>query len=823
MIKIENLKKTYDKGKAHAHEVLHGISLDLPDTGFVCILGSSGCGKTTLLNAIGGLDSFDSGAIISDGKKVTKSPSSEMESVRNSSFGYIFQNYYLLAEHSAAYNVFIGMHSLDIPRKEKLRRVKDALARVDMQRFSKRPVNELSGGQQQRVAIARAIARRPKVIFADEPTGNLDEANTLNICSILKELSRESLIVMVTHEERIANFFADRIIRLRDGRIIADETDWVKGEIDASEKDAIYSADYTESHHDTDGASIRLLTEEGAPEVSLTVVVEKNRIIIKSSDPRVLISSETNSAPYLREGERPVLRAESGTTPPAEQTSERKTESSDTEKSRKRGGLSFKMLISEARSLVSGGKLKKFGTGVFIIILSLLVAISAADLITVAHIDPESFITTDSHILSFDFQRSEKFTNKFESLYPYIAEYREAIEQSGVDVDFIPPTSNVLTYTDTTIVQLGSQSISFGTLNRVNLSRFDESTLIMGRLPERSDEVIVDRWLIEKVLSEDGILQNSIPSVDYLLGKKLNTLRKQYEVTIVGICDSSEPAMYMSTEAILAYGANGAEVITLSEYKRITGDTRIASLERYEAAVILNETDFYRPGTAAGTFYSNSYPLKLKRTIRDTDPSITAKIIINDEDLEPLYRCMISETPTFSIWCADKEAVKTVLKTQIPEDLLEMLSIEVIDKYSDDMSAYSAKTSRKIDARTIVTATLVLASIVMLYLMQRSKVRDQMDLVTVYRLLGIRKMNLVFIFAIENLILTIKFALPTVFLVWLFAVISDMLGTSTIIYPVWAAVATLAAISLLRLIVAVIPLLRMLTMPPARLAAKYDF
>ena len=252
MIKIENLKKTYDKGSRHAHEVLHGLSFELPDTGFVCILGASGCGKTSLLNAIGGLDLFDSGKIITERAKITRASSRIMERERNASFGYIFQNYYLLAEHSAAYNVYLGMHSMGLSRKEKLARVKDALERVDMLRYRKRPVGELSGGQMQRVAIARAIARRPRVIFADEPTGNLDEANTMNICSILKELSRESLVVMVTHEERIARFFADRIITLDEGRIESDVTEWDRGTIDAGAKDTVYTGDYVEEKLDAD-------------------------------------------------------------------------------------------------------------------------------------------------------------------------------------------------------------------------------------------------------------------------------------------------------------------------------------------------------------------------------------------------------------------------------------------------------------------------------------------------------------------------------------------------------------------------------------------
>ncbi|MDE7212066.1 MAG: ABC transporter ATP-binding protein, partial [Lachnospiraceae bacterium] len=244
MIEIKNLNKTYDKKSRNANHVLRDISLTLPDTGFVCIVGTSGCGKTSLLNAIGGLDTFDNGTIATQNTTVSKSGTREYEQERNNSFSYIFQNYYLLSDHSVAYNVYLGLHSLALSHKERLARVKEALAAVNMSRYARRIVGELSGGQQQRVAIARALARRPRVIFADEPTGNLDEENTRNICTLLRKISKTSLVVMVTHEEHIARFFADRIITLGDGKILSDEDGWKRGNLEGGVGSTLYTQDY---------------------------------------------------------------------------------------------------------------------------------------------------------------------------------------------------------------------------------------------------------------------------------------------------------------------------------------------------------------------------------------------------------------------------------------------------------------------------------------------------------------------------------------------------------------------------------------------------
>lgn len=130
MIQIEKLNKTYDRRRVGENHVLHDISFTLPDTGFVCILGPSGCGKTSLLNAIGGLDAFDNGTITTGDVSVNRYGTALYEAERNRSFGYIFQNYYLLSEHSVAYNVYLGLHSLQLTHTEKLRRVREALKAV---------------------------------------------------------------------------------------------------------------------------------------------------------------------------------------------------------------------------------------------------------------------------------------------------------------------------------------------------------------------------------------------------------------------------------------------------------------------------------------------------------------------------------------------------------------------------------------------------------------------------------------------------------------------------------------------------------------------
>ena len=175
------------------------------------------------MNVISGLDDFSDGIIEVDGTKIKKFGSKVQERVRNEKFGYIFQNYYLLMDRTVEYNIMLALSMYDLSDEEKESRIDYVLKAVNMLRYKKRLVSQLSGGQQQRVAIARALVKSPKVIFADEPTGNLDEANTMNIMGILKKISKECLVVIVTHEKAIAEFFADKILWISDGQIEKEE------------------------------------------------------------------------------------------------------------------------------------------------------------------------------------------------------------------------------------------------------------------------------------------------------------------------------------------------------------------------------------------------------------------------------------------------------------------------------------------------------------------------------------------------------------------------------------------------------------------------
>ncbi len=221
MLELKNIKKDYPAGGGKV-VALKGIDLKFRDSEFVSILGPSGCGKTTTLNIIGGLDKYTSGDLIINTKSTKAFRDRDWDSYRNHSVGFVFQTYNLIPHQSVLQNVELALSLSGVSKNERRRRAKEALARVGLSDQLRKKPGEMSGGQMQRVAIARAIVNNPDIILADEPTGALDTQTSLQVMEILKEISKERLVIMVTHNPELAATYSTRIIKMLDGEITSD-------------------------------------------------------------------------------------------------------------------------------------------------------------------------------------------------------------------------------------------------------------------------------------------------------------------------------------------------------------------------------------------------------------------------------------------------------------------------------------------------------------------------------------------------------------------------------------------------------------------------
>lgn len=815
MIQVRNLNKTYDKGR-HANQVLHDVSFDLPETGFVCILGASGCGKTSLLNAVGGLDTFQSGTLSAGDVSVTRYGARAFEAQRNRNFGYVFQNYYLLSDHSVGYNVYMGLHSLDLTHREKLKRVRAALQAVDMERYIRRNVSDLSGGQQQRIAIARALARQPRVIFADEPTGNLDEANTANICTLLRKISRTSLVVMVTHEAHIARFFADRIITLDQGRISQDSGSWTRGGLSTGADKALYTGDYEETKLEGEGLNLRLLREAGAAPVELTLLATKDRIILKLADGRAISCGNAGDEPVLKEGNRPQLTIETIDRSGGDML----TASFPPAKAARAGkGVSFSMMLSETRQLMKGKGLKKAGMRLFLVLLTVLTVLTVGDYITVSSINKESFITTHENMVEIHVSQGTTIRSGGSGLTASQREFAEYLTNSGLDFEVVPHVYPTAKYTISLFSQMEDVSIQLENFSYVPLDCFDESTLVSGRLPENANEIIVDRWVLDGALRADGILQNGIGDASYFLGCRLSYSKKDYAPTIVGICDSGNPAIYMDIAGLISLGSGGKEVMRLSElqamYPGKFDDLSLAS----EECLLVEENVGNKHQTEVR--FSGAIYLNVVGTVSAKDA--TASLVVADDQLENLLISMLTER--YWLYCQDKQAVMDFLDLKGSDmERLGYVDVSYTDYYTDTLNAYTAAASLRADARTIVTFTIIALAMVMLYLLCRAQAQERIGMLAVYRLLGIPRRKLVCIFSLETVLSSLITALPAAIAAWGFANIATRITEIDfrMILPWYAALGVYGCILVYHLIVSLLPLRRLLRLPPAQLAAKYD-
>ncbi|MEY8437423.1 ATP-binding cassette domain-containing protein [Atopobiaceae bacterium 24-176] len=237
MLELKDVVKTYPVGNGEV-QALRGVSLSFRNSEFVAVLGQSGCGKTTLLNIVGGLDQYTSGDLLVDGRSTKHYSDADWDAYRNHSIGFVFQSYNLIPHQTVLANVELALTLDGVSASERTRRAAEALDRVGLgDQLSKKPAM-MSGGQMQRVAIARAIVNNPGIILADEPTGALDSKTSVQIMDLLKEISEDRLVVMVTHNPELAEDYATRIVRLSDGQVLSDSNPPTAAELAAEPVEA---------------------------------------------------------------------------------------------------------------------------------------------------------------------------------------------------------------------------------------------------------------------------------------------------------------------------------------------------------------------------------------------------------------------------------------------------------------------------------------------------------------------------------------------------------------------------------------------------------
>ncbi len=823
MIKIGNLDKYFNRGSKNELHVLKDINLEFDRTGLVCILGESGSGKTTLLNILGGLDTFANGSIQVDDTVLKKYHPSKIEPLRNEKFGYIFQNYFLLQDFSVEYNVKLALNLFHLSEEDKDARVEYVLQQLGISRYKKKLVSKLSGGQQQRVSIARALVRSPEIILADEPTGNLDEENTIRTMSILKNISRECLVILVSHERRIAEFFADRIIEIKDGSIIKDVQNDTSGVYERGDDANIYLREMEKVTIENEQGHFDLYkkTDSDDPQIRLNLAWKNGKLYVQNAMQCDVILEGEESGCRMVDAEKPKL-----------DLTDVDNFSYDLKKlpSKRSATLShreiFRMALENIRLM---GKKQAFVVAV-ILATAVLLTITLADYINAVSVDVTKIVETDSHYAKMYFQPGAYERAEVDQCVG--EKYDKYLQNSSLleDLFIVPEDGLSLMYHG--FAQLGSLSGGFQNFSYVSADHLKEEDLLCGKMPEKYNEIVVDRMVIERFLASDDILASMYDNVEEFLGQSLLVTIFDQKLHITGISDTQETSVYCGQNVLLSFSMTASKIASVSDLqKECPGQYDNLTLEKDQ--ILVSESGYQSILKDMKKQTDTTDSQKILHTVYDTEYQVVGTIaddidfeyIMSDEACKALRRRYVINGKQFYFYMDDPETdYKQIQELAEEMNADDDITVEakVSRPYQIQIKEYKEARSVDLDTKKIIAIVIFLVSLFMIYFTIQSNVISRSEELTVYRLLGIGKGSILRAYILEMFIINTYTSLPAVLITsWVLKFISAIPSLEIhLIFPWWVAALLLVALYLVNIIISILPVNHILSKPPAKLALK---
>lgn len=810
MIKVNNLEKYYNKGRKNEQHVLNNINLEFGNTGLVCILGESGSGKTTLLNIIGGLDNFEKGTLQINDTILKTYNQKQIEPVRNNHFGYIFQNYYLLKDYSVEYNVKIALNRYNIPEKEKNERTSYILNMLGIGKYKNKPVSKLSGGQQQRVSIARALVKAPDIILADEPTGNLDEENTIRTMAILKKISKECLVLLVTHEKRIARFFGDRIIEIRDGRVVRDESN-TSDTYERSDDSNIYLKEFEQDNIENSYSRFNIYYKkhEAPPAFNLNMVWKDNKLYIQNlMDYDIIFEGEENGIQIL-DTKRPALEME-----------EIENLSYDLDRLSTTGNakLPFHEIWNIAMSNIHlMGKKQVFIT-IILIAAAIMLSITTAKFTNMVSINEEKIVSTDSHYTKIDFNNISVFNHADHlEVLNFTWDY---LSNNKYGYTFFTPDSNIY-IAGSGFEQIKNLKQIINNVSYVPLACLEEKNLVYGKMPEKRNEVVIDMQVIKNLMASKGVVTTNFKTAQDFVGAILKTSSYKLKLKITGISNNHEPALYCGQNILLGFPQKGYKIASLSELQKenpgIYSGTRLAGNEilmrnGLYKSLRLESDNNYR----IGDDYKHTY--NIKGTFPD---DIGVDYVLSDQGCLNIRDLMVFNYKTCMVYSDNPKETINKLKN-IKDTSLNVFKMKLTIPHNEEIKAYRKANTGDTDASSLITIAAVTISLIMVYFTIKSNAISRSEELTVYSLLGISKRSIFKSYIIEIALLTSYTSLPAVLATsGIIKFIGDIpsLGIN-MLFPWWAVLLLILVIYIVHAIISIIPVYGILSKPPATLAVK---
>ena len=810
MIKVNNLNKYYNKSRKNEQHVLNNINLEFENTGLVCILGESGSGKTTLLNTIGGLDDFADGTLQINDTILKSYKQKLIEPVRNNHFGYIFQNYYLLKDYSVNYNVKIALNRYNLSEKEKDKRTKYILDMLGIGKYKNKPVSKLSGGQQQRVSIARALVKAPDIILADEPTGNLDEENTLRTMAILKKISKECLVLLVTHEKRIARFFGDRIIEIRDGKIIRDEKNTTSS-YERSDDSNIYLKEFELDSIEDSYSKFNIYhkNNEAPPTINMNMVWKDGKLYIQNiMEYDIIFEGEENGVQIL-DTERPGLEMD-------------EVENLQYDLTRLPSKGNAKLPFHEVWHIAMSnihliGKKQVFIT-IILITAAIMLSITTAKFTNMVSINKEKIVSTDSHYVKADFNNISVFNHKDQlQVLEFAWKY---LDNNIYGSTFFSPDSRLYIMGDG-FKQIEALRQPINNICYVSSEHLKETSLIYGTMPKKRNEAVIDLQVIKNLIASKGIVSSNYKTPADFIGATLKTSKYSLKLTVTGISDNHEPSLYCSQNILLEFPQKSYKIASLNELKAEDSenysniklaDNEILIREGLYNSLKLNKNSKYTFGDDTKHIYN------IAGTFSD---GIGTDYVLSDRGCLNIRDIMIYEYKTCMIYTDNSRSAIEGLKG-IKDASMGVFKINLTIPNKEEIKAYQKANKVDNKASSLITIVVVTISIIIVYFTIKSNAISRSEELTVYSLLGISKKSILKSYIIEITLLTSYTSLPAVIVtsgVIKFIGSIPSLGIN-MLFPWWSVLILLASIYIVHTIISIMPVYRILSKPPATLAVK---
>lgn len=732
MIKLVNVYKYFNRGKKNEVKAIDNTSLDLPDKGIVTLLGPSGCGKTTLLNSIGGLSRINKGSIYIDGERITKRSVNKIDKIRSLKIGYIFQNFNLLDDETVFDNVSLVLKINGLKDKEEIKkRVNFCLESLGIYRYRNRYASMLSGGERQRVAIARAIVKDPEVIIADEPTGNLDSKNSIEVMNIIKSISRDRLVILVTHERELAKFYSDRIIEISDGKIVKDYENVDNHELDYRLDNKIYLKDMENYSNKEVGSAKVEYYSDNTDKVSFKIVVKNDNIYIESDSlKKIEVINNSNielvDAHYEKINKKVYEEFSFDFNKVKDNKFKEKYSSIYNVVTSTKKGFRKVLNYSFVKKLLLIG----FFTS------SLFIMYSVSSIMSTFKVDEKNFVSYNKDYVLLN--KKNMSVNEFNNLNN-VSNVEYVLPSNGnVQVNF---KFNKFLQTSGILESMSGSLASYSKVDKV----------INGVKTNGKKEIIIDKMVIDKFLSMSDAKNAGFNTYDSFINEYVY-LQNDDMYKIVGISDTNSPSIYVNDSEFVNFIENSLndnsedDSDKLKSYERSSITLTKGSLPVNDYEVIVNEN------------MKDMYPL---------DKSIDKKVGDNKLKVVGYYKSvsenglLVSEntiknrliltSDKFVISSSDKDSTISELKSS---------KYNVVDTYKDSLSNYKRSIEESNRNKIIYSSVIVIISLIEIYLIVRSSFLSRVKEVGILRSIGVKRKDIYKMFMGEILSITLISSVP---------------------------------------------------------------